>query len=332
VADPRVELTDPAPLAVGAGTRPRSRAATFAWAAAIALVALEGAHEVLGLGGPDDLYENWIHSTILIGATVLCALRATSDRRSRGAWLAITVGMACWSAGTVLWTLLYYGNPDPPYPTVADVLWLLWYPWVAVGVAALVRTRVPVFELHRWLDGFAVTLLALVATFPLTLQPVQQYFGHSQPAALVDVSYPILDTLMVGGILGSLALLAWRPDRLLLLLGAGFLACALADVAYAVRQARGVATSGSYDFLWAAGALLIGYAATLRAPHAAATAQPVGWRAIALPLSASLIAVALQVCIILFPSFDTDTHRVVVLAVLLIAVVQIVLARPRGGD
>jgi len=53
-----------------------------------------------------------------------------------------------------------------------------------------------------------------------------------------------------------------------------------------------------------------------------------GFKAIALPLAAQLFAVVLQACIVLFPSFDTETHRIVVLVVLIIASVQIVLARP----
>jgi uncharacterized membrane protein YfcA len=55
----------------------------------------------------------------------------------------------------------------------------------------------------------------------------------------------------------------------------------------------------------------------------------IGWRAIALPLAAQLVAVGLQTGIVLFPSFDTQTHRIVVLAVLIIATVQMIVARPR---
>ena len=61
-------------------------------------------------------------------------------------------------------------RPDhAPYPSFADVLWLLWYPLVALGIALLIRFSVPCFELHRWLDGLGVTLLTLAAGFVLVI-------------------------------------------------------------------------------------------------------------------------------------------------------------------
>jgi hypothetical protein len=217
---------------------------------------------------------------------------------------------------------------NPPYPSLADVLWLLWYPFTALGIALLISRQVSHFELHRWMDGLAVTLLALAATFPFTLPPVAHYLNTSQFAGIVDVSYPVLDTLLVGAIVGVFGLMAWRPGRVWTLLGFGCLIMAIADAAFAVEQARGVATDNSYNFVWATGALLIAYAAWLPADRPSRR-ELIGWQAIALPLAAQLTAVGLQIGIVLFPSFDTQTHRVFVLAVLIIATVQMILARPR---
>ena len=57
-------------------------------------------------------------------------------------------------------------NPNLPYPSFADVFWLAWYPLAAVGSLFLIRVRVPQFELHRWMDGIAVTLLVLPSGSP----------------------------------------------------------------------------------------------------------------------------------------------------------------------
>jgi hypothetical protein len=298
------------------------------WVLLIALVAVEAAHELFGLVGPETLYETWIHDSVVVAAALLCFARAASEPRERDAWLAFGAGLACWGAATVLWNALYLGTSNPPYPTVADILWLLWYPFTALGIALLIRRQVSGFELHRWMDGLAVTLLVLAATFPITLPPVAHYLNTSRLAGIVDLSYPVLDTLLLGAILGVFGLLAWRPGKVWIVLGFGCLIMAIADAAFAVQQARGVATDDSYNFVWAAGAVLIAYAAWLpgdRPSHR----ELIGWRAIALPLAAQLFAVGLQTCIVLFPAFDTETHRIVVLAVLIIATVQMILARPR---
>jgi hypothetical protein len=298
------------------------------WALLIALVAVEAAHDLFGLFGPETLYETWIHDSVVVASAVLCFARAAREPRERDTWLAFGVGLACWGAGTVLWDVLYEGSANPPYPSSADVLWLLWYPFTALGIALLISRQVSGFKLHRWMDGLAVALLALAATFPFTLPPVEHYLNTSRLAGIVDVSYPVLDTLVVGAILGVFGLMAWRPGRVWTILGLGCLIMAIADAAFAVEQARGVATDNSYNFVWATGALLIAYAAWLPADRPSQR-ELIGWQAIALPLAAQLTAVGLQIGIVLFPSFDTQTHRTVVLAVLIIATVQMVLARPR---
>jgi hypothetical protein len=319
-----------APLAADAGTETAAggRPLRVVWVLLTALVAVEAAHELFGLLGPEALYETWIHDSVVVAAAVLCFARAASEPRERDTWLAFGVGLSCWGAGTVLWNALYQGTTNPPYPTVADVLWLLWYPFTALGIVLLIRRQVSGFELHRWMDGVAVTLLVLAATFPITLPPVEGYLSTSRLAGIVDVSYPVLDTLLLGTILGVFGLMAWRPSKVWISLGFGVLIMAIADAAFAVQQARGVATDDSYNFVWAAGALLIAYAAWLPADRPSQR-DLIGWRAIALPLAAQLFAVGLQTGIVLFPSFDTQTHRIVVLAVLVIATVQMILARPR---
>ncbi len=320
------------PAQMGAATTAEIRAAPrhlrLAWSLLVALVVVEGAHEAFGLPGPDALYAGWIHGSVIVAAAALCLARPAQVQSERGAWLALGAGMVCWGAGTVLWNLLYDGNPDPPYPTPADVLWLLWYPFTALGIALLIRTRVSHFELHRWMDGLAVMLLVLAAAFPITLQPVDQYLHRSPLAAIVDISYPILDTLLLGAILGTFGLLAWRPGKVWLLLGFGCLIMAIADATFAAQQARGIGSDTHYDFIWAGGAVLIAYAAWAT-PGPYARRELTGLQAIALPLAAQLLAVVLQACIVLFPAFDTETHRIVVLVVLIIATIQIVLARPR---
>jgi hypothetical protein len=319
-----------APLAADPGreTVASPRPLRSVWVLLIALVAVEAAHELFGLVGPETLYESWIHDSVVVAAAVLCFARAAREPRERDTWLAFGVGLACWGAGTILWNALYQGTPNPPYPSAADLLWLLWYPFTALGIALLIRRQVSGFELHRWMDGLAVTLLVLAATFPITLPPVEQYLNTSLLAGIVDISYPVLDTLLLGAILGVFGLMTWRPGRVWILLGFGCLIMAIADAAFAVQQARGVATDDSYNFVWAAGALLIAYAAWLPADRPSQR-DLVGWRAIALPLAAQLFAVGLQTCIVLFPAFDTETHRIVVLGVLIIATGQMILARPR---
>ena len=230
------------------------------------LVLAEAVHELLGLGSADGVFDLGSRPFLQVAAAALCLARAASEPHGRWAWLWIGIGLACWAVGTVFWDVLYSNDPSPPYPTAADALWLAWYPLTAVGMALLIKERVRRFELHRWMDGLAVMLVVMTPAVALIVQPAAARSDHSGLATVVDFSYPILDVLLVGGILGVCGLLAWRPGRTWALLGLGCVLIALADGFFSVQEARGALVEGNYSFLWSAGALLIAGAAWASTP------------------------------------------------------------------
>ena len=78
--------------------------------------------------------------------------------------------------------------------------------------------------------------------------------------------------------------------------------------------------------------MLIAYAAWV--PPSAMRESPsemVGWRAIALPLAVQLLAVCVQVYLLAAGLEVSIADRLVTIAVLLIASLQIVVSRPREG-
>jgi hypothetical protein len=295
-----------------------------AWLLALLVVA-EAAADLFGAGG--RLFDDWVHDFVLVAAAALCLLRGASRAPMRSAWLWLGAGLASWAVGSVVWSVLYAGDPDPPYPSVADVLWLAWYPLTAAGIALLIRARVPRFELHRWMDGVAVMLIVLTLGAGLFLQPVVDETGHSAFTTIVDFSYPILDMLVIGAILGVYGLLGWKPGRIWLLLGAGCVVMGLADATFAVQEARGSLVDDDYDFVWTAGAVAIAIAAWTTGAPPSEHEEVYGWRAVALPLAAQVLAAGIQV-LGLFVDLG-PSERIVTLAVLAIATAQIVITRPR---
>jgi hypothetical protein len=237
--------------------------------------------------------------------------------------------MAVWCAGTVSWSIVYGGQANPPYPTFADVLWLLWYPLMVLAMAFLIRVRFRSFEVHRWMDGVAVTLMVLVAGFGLVVQPLAAHSHNGWLAAVVSFSYPVLDVLLIGVLLGIYGLMGWKPNRMWVFIGLGILASTCADAAFAVQEARGVASGGHYDFVWTLGALLIAYAAWVRVPREHDDEVRVaGMRAVALALIAQALAISIQITAIFHEIGKSE--RVVTSIVLVVASIQIILTRPRA--
>jgi diguanylate cyclase len=298
------------------------------WIVLLSLTVLEALDELDWIVRPSSFFEDGIHDAVLVGATVLIFARAVFEPIARRAWLSFGCAMAVWCAGTIAWSVVYSGVARPPYPTFADVLWLLWYPLMAAGMVFLIQVRFRTFELHRWMDGIAVMLIVLVAGFGLVVQPLADEAAHSSIATVVDWGYPILDVLLLGALLGVYGLLGWRPDAMWIFIGVGIAACTGADAAFAVQQSRGVVGTGHYDFVWTLGALFIAYAAWVRSPSVHDDERQVtGMRAIALALIAQAIAIAIQITAV-FKELG-KSERIVTALVLVFASVQIIMTRPK---
>jgi hypothetical protein len=304
------------------------RAITRLWPVAIALVVVEAIYEVSGAHGYDKLFEDVVHDAALVAACTICLARGLLDTHWRSVSLAFGLGLVSWTAGDVLWGALYAGDASAPYPSPADALWLLWYPFTAVGMALLVRLQIKRFHVHRWLDGIAVMLIVLTPLAALLLEPAAEQSGLSAAATVVNFAYPILDALMVGAVVGVYAVTAWRPGRTWLLLGVGCMVMAVGDGVFAIQEARDAYASTQYDFIWPLGALLIAYAIWRPSAAPVFDAEVVGWRAIALPLAAQALAAGIQI----YSVFNDlgDIERIITFFVLLVSMAQIIIARPRG--
>ena len=300
----------------------------YVWAALVLLLVVEAVNEISGFGGPRSVYAEWIQNCLFAASAVLILARARYQPAARAAWLAIGLATVSWLVGSVGWSLAYGGRAHPPFPTFADIFWLLWYPLMALGLFRLVQSRLQKFSWHRWMDGVAVMLVVLTAGVALIIEPAADAGVQGALASVIDFSYPVLDVLMIGAIIGVYGLLGWRPDRMWILLGAGIVIMAIADSVYAVQEVGGVATDTRYSFLWTTGAVLIAYAAWVRVPGVrGAPVEITGMRAVALPLLAQALAVAIQ----LYAFFGEIARgeRLVTVAVLVVSSIQIILTRPR---
>jgi hypothetical protein len=306
---------------------------SYLWLLLGVLTVLEAINDLFGVVGPGWLYDDWVHNMILAICAVLVLARAAYEPIARGAWLAFGLAVLLWFVGSAAWSLAYAGQPHAPYPSFADIFWLAWYPLLAVGMVYLIRVRVPQFELHRWMDGIAVTLLVLAVGFALVVQPATEHKTVGPLAAVVVFIYPVLDVLLIGAVLGVYGLLGWKPDTMWLLIGLAIVSTSVADAVFAVQEAdaRAVVSGNRYDFVWTAGALLIALAAWAGSPEAdAKPAVVTGMRAVALALFAQALAIGIQIYAVFREVGRSE--RIVTAVVLVVASVQIILTRPRGKE
>ena len=300
------------------------------WLGLIIVALVLAVHGVLGFGGPatHDFLDNWVSDGAIWVAAGMCLAGALRAEHTRAAWFLVAAALASWAIGDTLWSL----RGDPSVVTsVSDVFWLAWYPLIVAALVLLVCDRVPGFELHRWIDGVVVMLIVATPWVALFLQPAAQSAHASSLADAVDFAYPLGDAVIVGAMLGVLALMGWRAGPMWFALCLGFATLGIADAIYSVDAlGHSYSAETSFDALWLAGLLLIAYAAWLPHPGRLEPVTVTGWRAIALPLAAQCFAVVLQIYGLF--AYVPPSERILTIVVLLIAIVQIVVTRPRASD
>jgi two-component system, cell cycle response regulator len=253
-----------------------------------------GAHTAFGLGSPslNAFFQNWVYCGVSIGAGLMCVLRGVAVRSERLAWLVMGAGLFAWAAGDITWTIFLSGDPDPPYPSVSDILYLAFYPASYTSLLLVARSRTTSFRSSLWLDGAiaGLTAAALIAT--LAFQPILDATSGSPTEIAVNLAYPAGDLLLMGLVITIFGLNGWRLDPVWLLLGGGLALSAVADGVYLVQTANDTYVEGTLlDSAWPASVFLVALAAW--APQKRIAIHD--WVVMAVPVGCGLVAVQLLV-------------------------------------
>lgn len=279
-------------------TRLIASSATAAFAALIAAVlAVHLATAVAQVGSRqlDRELNDLTYALVIALAAAAVLYRSRRHRESRRAWLAIGFGMAAWAAGD-LWFVIAYAGPGPiPYPSPSDGLYILQYAGLIAGmwiISGQFRSRAALSP------ALLISILGIATIWSwLVYDEVVEGAAGSAAAVAVTLAYPLLDLFLLISLVLALAARDWRPEPSLLLVGAGFVALALADSVYAVAVANDVYVGRDLgDALWPISAALIAAGSAFRTT-APTPVGPRGERALlrGLVIAAILLAVAILV-------------------------------------
>ena len=222
----------------------------------------------LGLFGTnklDSLFNDWVYNGVEVLAGALVLARALLVRQERGAWLMLALGIGCFAAGDIYYTLVIEGSSSPPSPSLSDAAYLLFYVGAYAMIVLLVRDHVHTFHPGVWLDGAIGALAVAAVGAALVLEPVIHTTHGSVASVATNLAYPLGDLVLIALVIGVFALSGWRPGRTWLLMGLGFATLAIADSIYLFRVAANSYTGGTFlDAMWPAGLVLLSYAAWAR--------------------------------------------------------------------
>ena len=229
-------------------------------AAAVGLALFVGHTLVGGTIGLDDLFNRYLYNALILLAVLACVRRAMQPGRERGAWIAFSVGAVSWSVAELLFDFAY--TADPPFPSVADVFYLAFYPPVYIGLMLLVRSRVSAFGRALWLDGATAAVASSALGAAVLFQAVLGSTDGSPAVVVTNLAYPVGDMLLLSAVVGVFVLTGGRADRTWVLIGAALAATAVADGIFLFQTATSTYSEGTLlDALWPASMLLLGAAA-----------------------------------------------------------------------
>jgi diguanylate cyclase len=237
----------------------------------LAALLVNVAHTGLGLGGErlDVPLNAWLQNVVLAGAVVLVAARAALPGPERAGWIALAAGIGCWSVGNLYWNLALYSSQAPPFPSAADVGWLLFYPCAYACMGLRLRSAARHLPRSLWLDGLVGLLSVGAVGTVLVVAPVLAAADGPRAAVLVNAAYPMADLLLLALCVAIFALRGWRPGRGWFGLAVGFALFAGADSIYLMRLAGGSYAPGSaLDSAWVIGLVVMSLGAWQAAPEA----------------------------------------------------------------
>ena len=100
--------------------------------------------------GLDDFFDEYVYTGLIVAAGAICLVRGFTVPEERAAWLVMGAGLSAWAAGEITWAVMLANDPNPPYPSVADLLYLAFYPASYCALLLLARSRTDSFRSSLW--------------------------------------------------------------------------------------------------------------------------------------------------------------------------------------
>ena len=115
----------------------------------------------------------------------------------RAAWNVILIGQACFLIGDVCFSLLEHVFHSDAYPNIGDIFYVGGYPFIAVGLVMLLRTRGKSHDAGGVIDGFIVATSVGVLLWVFFVEPTA--FDNTLPVfeRVISVAYPAGDLLLI---------------------------------------------------------------------------------------------------------------------------------------
>ncbi len=165
----------------------------------IVLVAYAGSLVVRGPNGASPTWlDGWGVAAFELVASVLVLARAWVTARDRryARWLGL--GCVAWAVGDFAMTYETLGGATPATISVANWLWVGFFPLAYVGVMVLMQRDVRRLSAANYLDGVIAALVTSAALVAFAFHGIATAAGGGNESVAINLVYPVGDLLLFG--------------------------------------------------------------------------------------------------------------------------------------
>lgn len=248
------------------------RATTRPVLACVAIVAILSA--VYFVPGLPQLARDLVYSAIgvVAGLAVLAGVRIHRPEHPRP-WYLLAAGVLLFALGDAIWMVLA-AMGEEPFPSSADIAYLLGYPALMLAFTYMIAVRVDRGDRSGLLDAAILSVAISLVGWVTMVRPVLNGEGDALGLA-IGAAYPMGDLIILGVAIGMLATPGPRLGSFAMLI-AGVTIQFGADTLYAFQTADGTAVDGGpLDLAWLVAYALFGLAALVPSMRTVAMPNPV---------------------------------------------------------
>ncbi|RQW79994.1 MAG: PAS domain S-box protein [Methanothrix sp.] len=191
-----------------------------------------------------------------------------SEGESRRAWTILALAMYFNTMGEAAWAFVEIIMRQNPFPSIADIGYLLFYPLFAAGILLLPDVPSDPRERAKTILDTAIMLIAAtLVSWVFLIAPIVASTEVIGLGSVVSVAYPVMDLILFFALVGLLFRNLESHRRApILLLASSMVALLIADAIYNIQTEQGTYVSGGLlDAAWLVGYLLMGLAGIMEA-------------------------------------------------------------------
>lgn len=259
----------------------------------------------------------------LLAATACFRAALRAGRDTRWSWWLLGASASSWGLGQVAWT--YYESivHDAPFPSVADLGFLLAIPLAGAALLAFPSGQHRSGRIRSIIDGLSIACACFGVSWVLVLGRVAETSGEGLELALA-MAYPLGDVVLLVVTISVVTRAGDTQRATVLAIAVAMGLLALADSAFAYLTTTGSDTTSVFNVGWVAGYLVLALAARhgRRDGRARPEAQGQPYWVLLLPYAPLVAFVLLAV-----PAQLSEGHLSTIFTVVGVPLVLLLLAR-----